>query len=284
MLHGQRIIHGDNGTLRDLSAALNDIHETTSTLALVAAEDFVYIGSKLPFNHRHFYVASPNAAASVASVAIWDGSAWTAAVDVVDQTAVAGATLAQSGVISWRTERNASWSAAESTEDMTDSGLTSLKIYDMYWVRLAFSGNLTGSTALQYVGHRFADDADLAAYYPDLVRSSMLTAFATGKTTWAEQHYVAAEEIIRALGRRNTIWTPDQLLAWEELTLAAVHKVAENIFFAFGKDYTEQRVEARNRYLEELGQSLTVDEDEDGHEDEEETRRESITQGTMVRG
>lgn len=272
MLFNQRIIHGDNGTLVDLSAKVNDLFADTATIAIVAADDKLYVGSDLPFNHRFFYVSSVNAAASVVTVDIWDGSAWTAAVDVVDQTSVAGATLARSGVISWTTARDASWGQEATTEEMTGSGITTLKIYDLYWVRLTFSGNLTGTTALQYVGHAFSDDEDLAGYYPDLLRSDVMAAHTTGKTSWRDQHCLAAEECIRLLRKKRVVWSPAQLVAWEQLNLAAIHKAAEIIYAAFGSEYEDRRALAQAKYREELDQAFTVDLDEDGQVDEVERR------------
>lgn len=268
MLFKQRIIHGDNGTLIDLSAALNDLFASNGVLPIVALEDYIYIGSDLPFCHRYFKSAVANdQAAAISEIAIWDGNSWTPAVDVIDGTSVGGKTLAQSGIIQWTTNRNSAWTLEASTEDMTSSGISTLKIYDFHWVRIKFSANLKATTALSYVGHRFSSDAELAGYYPDLLKTEVLGAFQSGKTSWDDQHCLAAEEIIVFLRKKQIIWSPNQLLNWEQFTLASVHKTAEIINSAFpGDDAGDIRKAAEKKFLTMINQGIfEVDRNQDGH-------------------
>lgn len=267
MLINQRIIWSDNGTLKDMSVALNDLTAQTYTLPLVAAEDKIYIGSDLPFNHRHFIVSTANDVASVVTVEFWTGSAWVSAVDVLDQTSVSGVSLAQSGIISWTPERNDSWGIEDSTEDIPQ--LSTLKIYDMYWARLTFSANLKATTALKYVGHKFAKDGDLAPHgYPDLNLSAIKAMFESGKTDWNEQHVGAAEAVIQYLRQKYLIQSRNQILNWEQFNVAAVHKVAEIIYSSFGPDYEERRALADKKYYQSINLGLTeVDTNQDGKRD-----------------
>lgn len=269
MLSSNRVIWNDGGTLKDLSTLLNNYLSGTKVIDLVAATDFLYIGSDVPFNHRFINVAVANAAASVPTVEIWDGNSWVAAVDVIDQTAVAGATLAQNGILKWVTDKNKTWGKEVSTEDMAASGLQTLKIYNMYWVRLSFSGNLTGTFALKYVGHKFSKDEDLGAYYPDLNRSAVMTSFSAGKTTWDDQHVAAAEEIFLDLRQKRELWAKGQIFDWEPFTMCSVHKVASIIYSAFGEAYRAQKDDADERYESALDGALSqgIDKDEDGHLD-----------------
>lgn len=263
MLLNNRIIFEDNVTLIDRSIPLSNISSETTTLPVVAAEDYLYIGSDLPFNHRYFEVSTANATTSAVSVSIWDGSNWVAAVDVLDQTSVSGKTLAQSGIISWATDRTKSWGKEDTTEDIP--ALASLKIYDMYWVRIGFSADLSGTTALQYVGHKFANDDDLINYYPDLGTSGAMTTYKAGKTNWNEQHVLAAEEIILKLRKDRKLISPSQLFDWTLFNLAAIHKCAEIIFRAFGQDYDEVRKNANADYHKAFsGIDFGVDRDIDG--------------------
>jgi hypothetical protein len=274
MLFNQRIIHNDGGTLVDLSKELSDLFAGAVTVGIVAADDKLYIGSDLPFNHRYFNVSVANDQVSaISEVAIWDGGAWTPAVDVVDQTSVSGCTLGQSGIVSFTVNRNSSWALEASTEDMTGSGLTALKIYDMYWVRLTFSGNLKATTALKYVGHRFSTDSDLGGQYPDLLKTDVLTAFETGKTTWEPQHVLATEAIILGLRKAKKIWSANQLMAWEQFNSASVHKTAEICYAAFGsEEYEAKRKTAEKKFKEDMAQLVVADEDADGRADEVERR------------
>lgn len=274
MLVNQRIIWQDDTTLKDMSVELNDLTAGSYTIPLVAADDKIYIGSDLPFNHRYFNVSVVNAVASVCSVEIWDGNNWVAAVDVLDETSTSGATLAKSGIISWTTDRSKAWGIEDTTENV--EGLTSLKIYNMYWVRLAFSANFTASTALKYIGHKFAKDADLVpAGYPDLNSSDVKTAFETGKTNWDDQHISAAEEIVRYLQQKNYIRSGNQIFDWRTFNTAAVHKLAEILYSSFGADYEERRKLAESKYYKAMntGGIYKLDRDEDGHSDVRERYR-----------
>lgn len=270
MLTNQRIIHDDNGTLRDRSVELNSLYTGTATLNLVAAQDKLYIGSDLPFNHRYIQVSTANILASaISSVEIWTGSSWQAAVDIIDQTSLAGATLGQSGYVSWTLDRNGSWGQATTAEDVT--GISTLKIYDLYWARFTFSADLTGTTALSYVGHKFATDNDLAGYYPDLTQTAVKTAFASGKTTWDDQHFLAAEEIIQDLRRKKLLWSGQQVLDWEQFNQAGVHKVAALIMQSFGDDYKDNLLEANRQYEKAMNlKNFNIDQNQDGRLSDEE--------------
>jgi len=268
MLANQRIFHYDGGTLEDKSVDLNNIFSAGTVIDLQNA-DYLYIGSDLPFNHRYFNVSSANAVISTMSVEIWDGNAWVAAVDVIDQTSTGGKTLAQSGFISWTLPRNGSWGQEATTEDI--AALSTLKIYDLYWVRLAVSINVSITTALSYIGFRFAGDDDLGGYYPSLIGSSVLDAYETGKTTWAEQHFLAAEDIINDIRAKRIAWNPNQVLNWEQFRLAGIHKVAANIMLAFGDDYKDNRADAMAEYRAAMNLKVfEVDTNMDGRRDETE--------------
>ena len=270
MLTGNRVIWEDNVTLRDISRNVNDVFSTATVLPLVAAEDYLYIGSEMPFNHRYFQVQSANDQVSSVSVSLWTGSSWVAALDVIDDTASAtGATLSRAGIIQWTKNKNTSWTRESESANVT--GLSGTNVYDMFWARLTFSGDLKATTSLRYVGHRFANDSQLGGLYPDLVRTSVITAFQTGKTNWNEQHVLAAEEIIADLRSKQQIWSGSQVFDWQKLTTAAIHKVAEVIMRSFGDDFVQRRVEARTDYDDALNKSLVgFDRNGDGNLDRSE--------------
>lgn len=274
MLANNRVVWLDNTTLKDLSTKLNNFFSDTQVIDYDASTDKIYIGSDVPFNHRYFYVSVVNAVACVPTIEIWDGSSWVAVVDVIDQTSLLGVPFAQSGILSWTTNRTKTWVRAASTEDMTGSGLTSLKVYNMYWTRISYSVSLTGTFALKFIGHKFSKDEDLAGYYPDLNRSNVKTAFATGKTTWDDQHIMAAEEIFNYLRKNRVLWAKGQIFEWEPFTMPAVHKVAQIVYTAFGEDYDGRRDEALEKFNESMESIMGqgIDLNEDGHKSDEEHR------------
>lgn len=271
MMPFQRIIFSDNGTLIDVSSSLNNYQSDSYVIPFVAAQDYLYIGSELPFNHRHFDISVANANNSAIEIRLWDGDSWELAVDINDMTSVSNKSFAQSGIISWSKDRFKSWSIEDSTEDIT--GLSTLKIYKMYWLRLGFSSDLTSTTALNYIGHKFCNDTDFDIDYPDLNISATKTAFKSGKTNWNEQHYRAAEEIILFLRRKRELWSANQIFDWMQFNIPSMHKSAEIIMSAFGDDFKDNVELAKKRFSETINQyAFRLDKNEDGELDECELR------------
>jgi hypothetical protein len=267
MLTMQRVYHDDDGTLTDLSREVSDFLASTASVPIVAADDKMYIGSDIPFFYRYFDFGTANTAASVVSVEIWDGTTWNSAVDVIDETSTGGATFGQSGLIRWACDRNESWALEETTEDI--AALSTLKIYRKYWARLSFSGDLDAGTTLNYVGFKFANDNDLGARYPDLNTSAAKSAWASGKTDWNDQHFEAAEEIIKDMRQLGRIQRADQIIEPGEFREAAVHKCAEIIMHAYGDEYEDNRARASKKYSAALPKNIAqLDKDGDGHIDD----------------
>lgn len=247
MLHSSKVIWKDNETLRDLSLTLSDFNGEGKVIDIVAADDKLYLGSDYAFNHRFIHLSVVSTATAVISaIEIWTGTAWAAVAEIFDDTQVAGKTFARSGIVGWTPARDSVWATEGSTEDIPE--LSTLKIYDKKWVRITFSADLSALTKIQYVGHRFADDNALAARYPDLINTDLLTAFKAGKTTWIEQHVLAAEELIRDMKKDLDIWSENQILDWQLFQDAAVHKVATYAFTAFGRDFVDNLDTAEAAY------------------------------------
>lgn len=268
MLFNNRVIFSGGGSLIDISRALSELGGDGETIDVIA-DDFLYIGSDLPFTHRYFKLGDVvNAESCDVVVDIWDGKEWVAAVDVQDGTSVGGITFARSGVISWTTQRNAGWSREATTEDMTGSGLESdFEIYDLYWVRIRFQAAMTTAVELDYVGHCFSDDNMMRMQYPDLMVAAVLEAFGTGKEDWSEQHCLAAEEVVRYLQRKKFLWSPNQLLNWQQFSTAATHKAAEIAYSGFpGDDQEDQRKRAEQKFYTAMNQNVVaIDKNQDGH-------------------
>lgn len=254
-----RMIFSDNGVLSDKTLELNDFLSGTTLFPYETGNDSLYIGSLLPFNSLYFDIGSPNAVSCVPTVQIWWANGWHNAFDIMDGTASSGKSLAQSGLLTFVPDSFKGWDRW-GRNDSTSFGLQSLNIFDLYWVKITWNASMTGTTSLKYIGQKFATDTDLYIKYPDLANSSLKTAFAAGKTTWDSQHFAAAEEIVEYLIRTKTIATKDQLLDWAILKNAGIHKCAELIYAALGKDYIKNREVARIGFKEALDlPSLRVD-------------------------
>jgi hypothetical protein len=75
-----------------------------------------------------------------------------------------------------------------------------------------------------------------------------MTTFTAGKTSWSDQHILAAEEILMKLRKDRKIMSANQVFNWELFGAASVHKCAEIIFNSFGDDYKDNKTEANKEY------------------------------------
>lgn len=258
-LQTQRVLHGST----DISIVVNDFRAFQYSMSYISGE-YLYIGSSFPFNNAYVELGGTvNAVTAAATVQIWWADAWTNAVEVFDDTSVSGKSLAQSGRIQWTTNELKSWDFEQRSSDVT--GLTGTNIYNMYWCRISWSATLTANVILKYIGQKFADDDVLASFYPDLMQAAILDGFETGKTTWTEQHYMAAEHIIRHLKKNGTLKSGKQIFDPTLFVDASCHKVAEIVYTAFGEPYAERKKDAAKAYAEAISmKNLVLDEDMDG--------------------
>lgn len=255
----QRVLHGTD----DISDLVNDYRSGAYVFPYEIGQ-YLYIGSILPFNNLWIEIGIANAIPAAVTPQIWWGGSdgWVNAVDILDQTV--GLTL--SGRLQWNTDIDKGWQTEQRAKDVT--GLESISIYNMYWMRFAWNVNLTPTMTLKYIGQKFSNDSVLASFYPDLCLSDTMNAFKVGKTSWEEQHYMAAEHIIRDLKKRDIIKSRGQLLDYSLFIDAACHKVAEIAYASFGQPYFDQYQAAGKRYSEALNiKFFNTDKNADGRLD-----------------
>ena len=283
-----RVIYSDNGTLIDFSTELENYYSGSKSFDLVAAEDYIYIGSDFPFNHKYLKMDGVNVNSDVAvisDISYWTNNReWVSAVEVIDETKLDGKTFGQSGYITWVTDKEDSWYREDTSGTKTNQevqGLTDIIIYDKYWIRITFSADLTAGTAVSWLGNKFSDDYDLGSEFPELNTTAALSAFKSGKTDWEEQHVRAAQIIINDLKKKNRIDHGNQILERNDLTLMAVSKLAELIYVAYGDDYADNRTAAKNEYIERLNSTFPViDKNLNARKDRKEL---SVTFGEILR-
>jgi hypothetical protein len=238
----KRFLYLDNGVLTDYTSALGNYKTGSMPMPFVANRDYLFIGSRLPFNH--FYVKLANSNAHISSIAVeyWSDNGWNAVVNTLDETEA----FANSGFVTFTPDKDKVWKLEEKSNVIPQ--LSSTMIYDNYWLRITFVPDLHVNTTVDWIGNIFSDDNDLAAEFPDLVRSNVLSAFQTGKTNWQEQAVKAAEIIEHDLANRGILDGSESILDREWYKNASVQKTAEIIFSAFGDDYIDQRARAREEY------------------------------------
>lgn len=251
----QRILWRDGGILRDLSLELNDFRGQVITFDYEVG-DYLYIGTFFPFNHRYFDVVEANLIQAEPTIEYWNGTGWQAAVDILDESN----DLAKSGVIRFVPDDNAqTWVPDDESKDVT--GLEGTHIYNKYWLRISWSQSFTPTTQLNYIGFNFSDDDILYGRYPDLNNQQFRNNFeptlpSGSKIDWVEQHFMAADEIIRDLKRKLVVKSENQILDYALLSDAATHKVAEIIYSSLGEAYENNRKNARDYYNIALNQGI----------------------------
>jgi len=267
-----RIVLKQGVTLTDITEDVSAYGAQGVDFELTSATGAIFIGADHPFNSIYFKMKTPNASESSIVIQYWDQQ-WRNVVDKRDSTK----TFTQSGFISFTPDRENAWER-ESTnyegESVTD--LEGIVIYDKYWLKITLGGDLDPGTELQWVGFKFSDDNDLAAEYPDLVRSNVLTSFKSGKTDWEEQHVRAAEVIINDLQDRGLIKDVGQIIDRKEYKAASVSKCAEIIFRSFGDDYLDRASEALAEYNRRISKrNPTIDRNANAIRDAHEVSRSS---------
>lgn len=257
-----RILYSDNGTIVDLTSEINNYHSDSYEFAdFVASEDYIYVGNIVPFNHFYLKMATASVASTTMTVEYWTGSVWRPVVELMDETNG----LTEDGFVTFVPDRNHVWINSDTSGTQNVTGLTSVTIYNKYWIRISFNEDLTDACSLSWIGQIFSNDDDLGSEYPELVTANVKTSFESGKTNWEEQHVKAAELIVRDLIKQRIIFDKGQILERESFTLASVSKVAEIIMNSFGDDYTDQKLQAYKEYKRRLDRSIyDVDNNLDG--------------------
>lgn len=125
----------DNNTATDVDL---------SALSTAAANDYVFVGARMPFGGVEIDVDATNSNASVLTVNYWNGSAWTD-ISATDGTINAGASLGQDGNVTWTVPT--AWVSAGINETMTGvaKGL-GIAQAEMFWTRWQWSATLDGTT------------------------------------------------------------------------------------------------------------------------------------------
>lgn len=266
----KRIFFSDNGTLIDCSTFLEEFRPSlTKVIPFVSAQDKIFIGSRLPFNHLFVKLKTANTLPSNMDVEYWDGTSWVSVVELSDETLG----FTQNGFVYFTPNRERSWKLSNtnySSEKVT--GLESVCVYDMYWLRIGFSADLDLTTELQFVGNKFSDDYDLQGEFPELGKTSVMNAFKAGTTSFEEQHIIAAGRLVEDLVNKGVIDDGSQILNRDDYKSASIMKVAEIIFNAFGDDYKDDKAAARKEYETRLGNKRIhkVDMNKNGGEDVQE--------------
>ena len=247
----KRFYFSDNGTLNDFSYQLKNYHGDNVTFNYTLSQDYLYIGAELPFNSLFFDMSTANASAASVTIEYWTGTQWVSMVDIIDETISGGASLGKSGHITWTTDKQEVWLREDTvnsngTENIT--GLGTVTVYDLYWMRISFSATLDVGTALNFVGYSFCSSSDVDSEHRLLAKSSLKTAYKAGKTDWEEEIVTASRLLVEDLIDKNSITMGEQLLQRRKFKDACVSKVAQMVYENLGDDYIDNAERSRAEY------------------------------------
>lgn len=171
------------------------------------ANPFFYMGFFGKFAFRHFNFATAATSAVTLTIEYWDGTAWAAVDDVVDQTNG----FRQSGFVSWVNQ-----------DDWKTTTVTPIDDTELYWIRMTLAGSDTIS--LRSVLNVFSDDTLLSVYWPEIVSDTRN--LPPGQTSYLTQHKAAKDLVVRKLKERKAITEKDEIIDPNPFSVAAVHAVA----------------------------------------------------------
>jgi hypothetical protein len=254
-----RIFTSDNGVLTDKSLE----NGSGIPAALVATEDYIYIGQYFPFNNIFIEIETANNQESVLSLEYWTGSSneWVTALDILDGTSSGGATLAKNGLIQWEVDIDESyWMPVYDPRDFgSPDEFSNIVVYDLYWSRIKVSADLKAETSIKKIGYAYTDSETLASIDPQI--NSYLNSWSTGKTSWLDQVYIGTQHVIVDLKQAKMVRSPAGILRYDDLWLAATYRTLAIIYSGLGPRYQEKVDAIMKQYDATIkGLPITVDE------------------------
>lgn len=273
----KRVLFSNNGTIEDFSTAMDEYRSPSKVINFKSATDALYIGSRLPFNHTFFKLETPNTADCKLTAQYWTGTGWTTFVETIDETNG----FKNSGYLTFVPDRNQPWMMSSTNYGgQKVQGLETQNIYDLYWIKITFNADFVGpqvpesdpatyqDVKLQWLGYMFSNDYDIAGESPDFVRPNVMKAFESGKTSWEEQHSIAAKLLVADMVSKNIVDDGAQILNRGDYTLAATSKVCELICAGLGDDYVDDKKAYRDEYKTRLSLRIhKVDKNKNGSEE-----------------
>lgn len=261
-----RLLKFKTPTLTDLSYDNQD-EDILPIIDLASATDYILIGMQYPFNNFFIDMDTPNEAVSDMSLEYWNGSAWVAAVDVLDGTALAGATFGKSGHVLFSLDRQESgWSKVNNTRVQGPAELSTKDIYDLYWLKMKVSVDLDTSTAIRELGFAWTSGAKMKGLKSEIDR--YLPAYATGKTTWNKEIMMACKLMSTDLKKANLIYGPQQVVRIDDFWIPATYKALWLIYSSLGPAYLETANAMAHQFYKNLNvNNTTVDVNLNGQPD-----------------
>lgn len=210
-----------------------------------------YVGKKAPFNNFFLWLDTANTNSVSMAVSYWDGNAWIPVVDLLDGTFGAS----QSGVVQFSPNKDNQWQIEDDTSSNGPTGLDTFTIYDMYWLKVSFSGDLSASTTIKQLNYKFAEDADILMKDTDI--NEFLASF--NQTDWTPQILQASIEVANDFKRKKLILDEGQILRFDDVAIPTAYKALFIIYLNLGSSYKEKRDEIAKLYDSSYTGLYTID-------------------------
>lgn len=264
-----RIFYSNGSSLTDYSIAAQNSDDIP--FAITASTDYLYVGQYYPFNNAYFELKVANTNASLSSVQYWSGKVWADARDVIDGTNVAGKSLSRSGVIQWSPDKSYSWNNVEDTfNQQGPTQLATLKIYDLYWMRFKWSGNLSGTTALKSVTYNFSND-ELLRMIDAEVDNYKVAFGGASKLDWNNETMLASQHVIADLKTKGFILGAGNILRFDDVALATSYKALAIIYAQLGEPFRQRYLDLMANYSDMINvKRFTIDTNTNGMVDKQE--------------
>lgn len=177
----------------DAAASATTADVVLSSLDTAANDDYLFVGSHVPFRGVKVDMTANNGNAATLAVKYWDGSAWTS-ITPTDETAAGGATFGQDGNVTWTVPT--AWTKARLG---AISGLYGMGVPfredSLYWTRWDVSAALDASTTI----------ATMVAMNRVTTYAEMIATFSRELRAWKGFGGVTAVEALTDQGTANLI-------------------------------------------------------------------------------
>ena len=237
LLNYIRVFTKISSTLSDKSLANQD--DTQTVPLVLASGDYIFIAQRYPFTSIFMHMDTVNTNPSVMSVDYWYGESWKPAVDVMDGTSLAGATLGKSGLLQFSLDDNYSWAKVYDTEDtIAPPELQTLKVYNCYWARLKVSATLSASTDSKEIGYSFTNGQRLKDF--DVEIDTYLTSFASTKTDWIDEIKTGSKLVVQDLKRMGLVMGSGQVIELDDVYVPTSLRTLMLIYSHLGPSYKDK--------------------------------------------
>ena len=281
------IFFDDNGSFTDISLNMLNYSGDTSVIDYTTVQDNLFFGRYKPFSTMYIEMKVVNDVTATMTVEYFDKTlnAFKAVDGLVDETKG----LTRSGFVHFNNPNN---------PDNVDWIQSTTNSVEKFYVRVSFDATLLATTDLQGWNVVFSDDKDL-----DRIYSGISNFLSTTQTTFILAHEQARIELINTLredghfkvqvGDVKNNALPAQLTQWDildvnEVNLWSTNLALKNIFrgiasnpddnhHELSKMYAGDAVKAKNVFY------MTLDTDDDGTVDREETLATNVASGEMFR-